>query len=124
MRGPSRALVAPVILILDTSAILWYYGGSMDTSTKFGQKLWDGLISKLLCNIRNNTERVTYTSLSNQVTLCQIHMKNGFVVEGYAKGGPTPARKDATRQLLLVEQYLEAERLYRETDEGKTQPSN
>ena len=91
----------------------------MDATTKFGQKTWDVLLARLLHNIRSNTEQVIYTILPGEIARCQIHMRNGFIVEGYAKGGPTPARRDAIRQLLLVEQYLEAERLYRETDEGK-----
>lgn len=91
----------------------------MPIPPKIGQKVWDDLNTKLLERVRANVFAVNYRLLQNASMRCQIVLQNGLIVEGFAQvsrgnDGKMEARRKALKSVILIEQYLEAERLYRE----------
>jgi hypothetical protein len=89
----------------------------MNTQIKIVQRTLDDLNERLLANVRANVEVTQYTNRPNGEVLCQMFLRNGMIVEGYAvrsksDDGKMIARRRALKQVILIEQYLEAERLY------------
>lgn len=92
----------------------------MSAQIKTVQRTLDDLNERLLANVRANIEATHYTSQPTGRVLCQMFLRNGMVIEGYAmrsktNDGKMEARRAALRQVILIEQYLESERLYQET---------
>lgn len=92
----------------------------MTTSIKIVQRTLDDLNEELLAQTRKDVEVTAYTNLSTGRVCCQMFMKNGTVIEGYAfrtkfSDGKMDARRAALKLVILIEQYMAAERLYQET---------
>lgn len=87
----------------------------MTTQIKVIQRTLDDLNERLLANAWANIEVTQYIPQPKGVILCRMFLRNGMIVEGYAtqaNNGKGDARLRAIKQVLLIEQYLEAERLY------------
>lgn len=80
--------------------------------------------AELVAELENKLVGVSYHVSPGQVTTCQLHLNNGFVVQGMSFGSNTKAqameraRKRAVAQALFLEQYLATERLYQESLTG------
>ena len=79
----------------------------------------------LLEEIEDDIETVIYKVLDTRNTVCELHLKNHFVVEGRtvifsgsAVADRRFARKQAIENLLKLKRYALLETLYRESSEA------
>ena len=89
----------------------------MSAQIKTVQRTLDELNERLLANVRANIDVTHYVTQPTGRVLCQMILQNGMIIEGYAMcsrttDGKMEARRAALKQVILIEQYLESERLY------------
>lgn len=82
----------------------------------------------LVCTLKHQVEldverTVYFMDNKSQRMFCHFYMKNGFVIEGAAFAHTDNlvtrewARKDGVQKIILIEQYMLAEKLYREAEQ-------
>lgn len=99
----------------------------MFTETQRLLKGWEALKGKILEEARSQVEATSYQLMPNATYRCQMVLRNGMVLEGYAPlsrghDGKMAARKEVIAKIVLIEQYLAAERLYQEAQNAEKEP--
>ena len=102
-------------------AWLQSYWCSSDVSDITAKQMHNDLVLRLKKRIEEDVEVVHYVRVPGQRKLCcQLHMRNGFIVEGqallldeaYLPLAKDISRKDALAKLIIIEQYNLATELH------------